>query len=76
MPIYEYQCEECEAITEKLRKMNELDDPCECEKCGKPAHRKISTSNFKVNGASFKNGYTSTVKGAVNSNKQFNRRKK
>ncbi|MFW6060382.1 MAG: FmdB family zinc ribbon protein [Phycisphaeraceae bacterium] len=34
MPIYEYACEQCDAVTEALRKMSEADEPIVCEKCG------------------------------------------
>jgi len=34
MPIYEYQCQKCEHITETLRSMSQADDAIECEECG------------------------------------------
>jgi putative FmdB family regulatory protein len=34
MPIYEYQCESCNHVTEALRRMQEADQPIACEACG------------------------------------------
>jgi putative FmdB family regulatory protein len=37
MPLYEYRCPECDAITEKERKMADRKKPVPCEKCGAKA---------------------------------------
>lgn len=34
MPMYEYECIECEAVTEVLRPMSRADAPIACEGCG------------------------------------------
>ena len=34
MPIYEYECSECQRKTERLRRMSEADDSIVCEHCG------------------------------------------
>lgn len=34
MPVYEYQCESCEHVTETLRSMADADAPIVCEQCG------------------------------------------
>jgi len=34
MPVYEYQCESCNRVTEALRRMAEADDAIVCEHCG------------------------------------------
>ncbi len=34
MPIYEYECEKCNHITEALRPMAQADEPLICESCG------------------------------------------
>ena len=34
MPVYEYVCDECEKVTEALRKMADADAPQACEHCG------------------------------------------
>ena len=51
MPIYEYQCQECEHLLEALQRMSEsvlLD----CPECGKPALRKlISAPGFRLKGS-------------------------
>lgn len=32
--LYEYKCNKCEHITEIIRKVDERDEPAECEECG------------------------------------------
>ena len=51
MPIYEYQCRECNHAFDALQKMN--DDPLtDCPDCGKPALRKLlSAPNFRLKGS-------------------------
>ena len=34
MPIYEYECCDCEHVTEAIRRMDQADTPMTCEKCG------------------------------------------
>ena len=50
MPIYEYQCQACQATCEKLQKMS--DSPAiDCEACGKPElERLISMPGFRLKG--------------------------
>ena len=58
MPIREYQCEECGAEWEELRR--DQTDPEECPNCGTPdcVHRKLS----KGTGHSFKTrGFSGTT---------------
>jgi putative FmdB family regulatory protein len=55
MPIREYQCEECGAEWEELRR--DQTDPEECPDCGTPdcLHRKLPTGtgfDFKTRGFS------------------------
>ena len=33
MPIYEYQCTDCNTIFEKIRSIDSSDNPVECESC-------------------------------------------
>jgi putative FmdB family regulatory protein len=50
MPIYEYQCQSCGAVTEKLQK---LSDPplTDCPDCGKPSLEKlVSAAGFQLKG--------------------------
>jgi len=50
MPIYEYQCAECNNSLEMLRKIS--DAPLlDCPECGKPALRKkVSAAAFRLKG--------------------------
>ena len=50
MPIYEYQCQDCEHELEKLQKLS--DDPLtDCPECGKSAlKKKISAAGFRLKG--------------------------
>ncbi|MEM6755658.1 MAG: zinc ribbon domain-containing protein [Planctomycetota bacterium] len=43
MPVYEYRCEECEHLTEALRRMSDADDPMACEKCGTDQTRRVQS---------------------------------
>lgn len=50
MPIYEYECADCEHQMEVLQKMS--DDPLkDCPACSKPAlAKKISAAGFRLSG--------------------------
>lgn len=61
MPVYEYECRECGAITEMLRKVAEADTELSCERCGSththrvhsvfaPASREPSTPDLPMGG--------------------------
>ncbi|QQE13993.1 zinc ribbon domain-containing protein [Planctomycetota bacterium] len=46
MPFYEYECADCEEVTEALRRMVDADNAPECEHCGsKKTTRKVSIFN-------------------------------
>lgn len=51
MPIYEYQCEQCEHKMEALQKIS--DEPLqECPQCGKSSLRKlVSAAAFRLKGS-------------------------
>jgi len=50
MPIYEYQCEECERVTEALQKLN--DPPLtECSHCGGKLRKLFSAPSFQFKGS-------------------------
>ena len=49
MPIYEYYCADCNFDFEVMRSVSQLDDPANCEKCGKQAQRQLSNFAFKSN---------------------------
>lgn len=40
MPIYEYECTGCGRTTEALRQMSAVDDPIDCDYCGKSSTRR------------------------------------
>lgn len=50
MPIYEYQCDDCERVTEALQK---VDDPPlgECPHCGGALRKLISAPAFQFKGS-------------------------
>ncbi|MGB1310117.1 MAG: FmdB family zinc ribbon protein [Leucothrix sp.] len=50
MPIYEYQCVECEHIEEVIQKVS--DDPLSiCPSCHKPAlKKKVTAAGFRLSG--------------------------
>jgi putative FmdB family regulatory protein len=50
MPIYEYQCQDCQKQIEVLQKIN--DAPLiDCPKCGKPSLKKqVSAAAFRLKG--------------------------
>ncbi len=47
MPLYEYECRECGAVTEALRRGAEADSPIACERCG-ATHTSRKHSVFAV----------------------------
>ena len=72
MPIYEYQCQACEAQLEALQKIS--DAPLlECPKCGESSlKKKISAAAFRLKGAGwyetdFKTGNKKNLAGAADS---------
>lgn len=50
MPIYEYQCESCEARSEHIEKMS-ADSTRDCPQCAGKMKRQISRTNFKLVGS-------------------------
>ncbi len=49
MPIYEYQCEECEHKFDMLQKIT-AEPLKECPECGGPVHKLISSTSFILKG--------------------------
>ncbi|KAB7623806.1 FmdB family zinc ribbon protein [Alkalilimnicola sp. S0819] len=50
MPIYEYQCNDCEHELEALQALSEA-PLLECPACGKPAlYKKVSAAAFRLKG--------------------------
>ena len=64
MPIYEYQCNDCEHKLEALQKMS--DEPLlECPDCGKQSLRKlVSAAAFRLSGSGW---YETDFKGGSKS---------
>lgn len=60
MPIYEYMCEKCNKITERMMSINSRLDTIECKWCNCDcAKRMISVpSRYEMKGYSAKNGYS------------------
>lgn len=58
MPIYEYQCEKCGYIFEEVNINKITKISVTCPNCEGMSKRILSTSNFIVNGYSYKNGYS------------------
>lgn len=58
MPIYEYECKNCEKVHEVTQKISE--DPLkECPDCGKEVQKIISSSSFALKGTGW---YTTDYK--------------
>ncbi len=49
MPIYEYQCQTCGAVTEKLQKFS--DEPLRTCGCGGNLEKLVSRSSFQLKGS-------------------------
>ena len=59
MPIYEYQCEVCEEITEEFDKITSTTKTIECSLCGQPSTRIVSLGSFHLKGGGwYKDGYS------------------
>jgi putative FmdB family regulatory protein len=60
MPIYEYQCNQCNEVFEIFHKIDE-DCKVTCPKCLRPAKKLISATSFVLKGSGFYvNDYPST----------------
>jgi putative FmdB family regulatory protein len=54
MPVYEYYCETCNGIYEKLRPMREASEPWPCPDCNREGKRVMPTS---FNAFTYRDGY-------------------
>ena len=45
MPIYEYDCNDCNVRFELLRKLSQVDDPTPCPECGRDVKKIMSPTN-------------------------------
>lgn len=46
MPIYEYKCSKCSAVSEKIRKIADRNSPAYCKTCGTQASPLLSLFNI------------------------------
>lgn len=59
MPIYEYKCQKCGNVYEKLQKeINGKTAPCSNDDCGGLGKKIMSVVSFEIKGYSYKNGYS------------------
>jgi putative FmdB family regulatory protein len=71
MPIYEYACEKCGKITERIQKVTDR-APRKCESCGGKLSKVMSRSSFQLKGGGwYKDLYSSAPekKGGSTENK-------
>jgi putative FmdB family regulatory protein len=50
MPIYEFQCPKCDAVTEQVSSIYDSSESIMCDKCGGIAHKIISQTTFRLKG--------------------------
>lgn len=51
MPIYEFECQACEAVFDRLQKLSDP-DPTECPECGQPrVRRRLTAPAFRLAGS-------------------------
>ena len=62
MPVYEYECQECEKVFEVQQKI--ADKPLsDCPECQAPVKKLMSMSSFQLKGGGwYADGYSSTAK--------------
>ena len=65
MPIYEYQCDSCETISEEWCRHFEDTQNIHCPVCGKDAHRLISRTSFALKGSGWYATEYGTMKDAA-----------
>ena len=63
MPVYEYECKECEKVLEVQQRMT--DAPLlNCPECNAPVKKLMSMSSFQLKGGGwYSDGYASVSKG-------------
>ncbi len=67
MPIYEYECSECDKVMEVQQRIS--DSPLEtCPDCGGKVKKLVSMSSFQLKGGGwYADGYSNCAGGAKNS---------
>jgi len=57
VPIFDFKCDNCDTVVEKLVKSAETE--LKCNKCGASMSRQVGLSNFQLKGSGwFKDGYS------------------
>ena len=64
MPVYEYECQECNKVFEVQQKI--ADEPLsDCPECQAPVKKLMSMSSFQLKGGGwYADGYSSTANGS------------
>lgn len=65
MPVYEYECKQCQKVFEVQQKM--ADKPLsDCPECQAPVKKLVSMSSFQLKGGGwYADGYSSTGNGSA-----------
>ena len=50
MPLFDYQCEKCGSVIEKLVKSSSDKETVWCPKCDYPMHRQLPLTSFDLKG--------------------------
>lgn len=66
MPIYEYHCLDCDGSFDKLRAMNQADDPIVCMYCEGPNTRRFKITRFMALSRSSTTGDRAPIRGTLN----------
>ena len=68
MPVYEYECKECDKVFEVQQRMS--DDPLtNCPECDGPVRKLVSMSSFQLKGGGwYADGYASVNGSSKNTN--------
>jgi len=55
--LYEFKCDECGEVFDRLCKMSERDDIQKCKKCGsEKTNRQVTSSKFDLSGGGWYSG--------------------
>jgi putative FmdB family regulatory protein len=58
MPAFEFKCEQCECVFERMIKVSQRNLNQACPQCGGVSKREVSKANFTVMGFNAENGYS------------------
>lgn len=57
-PLFVYQCDRCNYDNDEIFTYQSRPDFITCQKCQSPAHLRIATPHFTINGANAQNRYS------------------